>query len=237
MRFLVIEHEPDCPPGLLGQQWQAAGVELQVCRPYRGEPVPQDAAGAAALVVLGGRMNCQQDDVAPWLPDTRALLRRVVADGTPTLGVCLGHQLLAVALGGSVAANPAGPTVGVHHLDLLEAAQGDPLVGGFDERQVTHWNGDVVTEPPAGAQVLARQPDGSPQAIRFAPTAWGVQFHPEATPSIVEAWAYTEPISPKSREYGPAAVAQVRAAQDDLAAFAGAFSAAFLAQVADGATP
>lgn len=229
MEFLVIEHETDCHPGYLGQEWRAAGIGVTVCRPYAGDVVPEGAGGHDALVVLGGQMNCEQDDVAPWLPDTRSLIRTAVRAGVPTLGVCLGHQLMAVALGGAVVANPAGPTIGIRSLALT--ADADPLLAGLAGREVVHWNGDVVSRIPPGAQVLARGTDGAPQAIRFAPLAWGVQFHPEATPAIVESWATTPPISAATRRHGPTALAQVRAAADNLAAFAADFGAAFADQV------
>lgn len=231
MEFLVIEHEADCHPGYLGQEWRAAGIGLTVCRPHAGDVVPDLADGHDALVVLGGQMNCQQDDVAPWLPGTRALIRAATHSGVPTLGVCLGHQLMAVALGGAVAANPAGPTIGIRSLELSAEGDDDRLLNRLVGREVVHWNGDVVTRIPPGAQVLAHGTDGSPQAIRFAPLAWGVQFHPEATPAIVESWATTPPISAATRRRGPTALAQVRAAADNLATFAADFGAAFADQV------
>ena len=103
-------------------------------------------------------------------------------------GVCLGHQLAAVALGGTVDRNPSGRTIGPVPVRLTGAAASDPLLGGFDGLPAIHYNDDVVLEPPAGATVLATLPDGRPQALRFGPAAWGVQFHPETSPEVFGAW-------------------------------------------------
>ena len=106
----------------------------------------------------------------------------------PTLGVCLGHQLAAVALGGTVVRNPSGRTIGPVPVRLTGAAASDPLLSGLDGLPAIHYNDDVVLEPPAGATVLATLPDGRPQALRLGPTAWGVQFHPETSPEVFGAW-------------------------------------------------
>ena len=133
-------------------------------------------------------MGACDDALAAWLAPTRALIADAVARGVPTLGVCLGHQLAAVALGGSVERNPSGRTIGQVPVRLTDAAASDPLVGGFDGLAAIHYNDDVVTVVPEGATVLATLPDGRPQAIRFGPMAWGVQFHPETSPEVFAAW-------------------------------------------------
>jgi len=95
---VVIEHEPSCPLDLF-ESW-LDGVAVDVIRPYAGAAVPPSADDG--VIVLGGHMSAYDDDLAPWLPAVRDLLATSVADGVPTLGICLGAQLLAVACGGTV---------------------------------------------------------------------------------------------------------------------------------------
>lgn len=188
-RLLVVQHEPAAPVAWLGQWWSALGLELDVVRGDLGEPVAQRWLDRPdGLVVLGGAMGACDDAVASWLAATRAVIADAVAHGVPTLGVCLGHQLAAVALGGRVGRNPSGRTIGPVPVRLTGAAASDRLLCGLDGLPAIHHNDDVVLEPPPGATVLATLPDGRPQALRFAPTAWGVQFHPEASPEVFGAW-------------------------------------------------
>lgn len=189
-RYLVVQHEAEAPAGWLGERWEEQGIELDVVRPDLGEAIPEILAHDA-LVVLGGPMNANDDDDFPWLAPTRALIRATVADGISTLGVCLGHQLVNVALGGEVILNPRGRIVGLVPLSLSAAGEVDPLLGGLSGRDVVHYNGDVVTRLPEGAWVLATSPDGSVQAVRYGPRVWGVQFHPETTPEVFEDWMST----------------------------------------------
>jgi GMP synthase (glutamine-hydrolysing) len=191
-RILVVEHQASCPPALMGDWLQGAGCALEVCRPWAGDALP-DSAGLSAydgLLVLGGEMNAYDDDLHVWLGPLKELLREAVAKRLPTLGICLGHQLVAVALGGTVEANPRGQTVGLHEVGWTAAAADDALVGPLAQRRRgVQWNNDVVTRLPTGAVVLAESPDGDLQVARFAEHAWGVQLHPEADDLVVRAWA------------------------------------------------
>jgi GMP synthase (glutamine-hydrolysing) len=188
---LVVEHEAGAPGGWFTDELAAAGCRLDVRRPYAGDALP-DPDGTAAfdgVVVLGGSMAAWDDVAAPWLPGTRTIVRAAEATGVPTLGICLGHQLAAKALGGEAGPNPAGPTVAVLPVSWADDAAGDPLFA--DARGTTravHWNNDVVAVLPPGGRVLASSPDGAVQAARLGRHVWGVQFHPEAGASIVGRW-------------------------------------------------
>lgn len=190
---LVVEHEAGAPGGWLAEHLEAAGCRLEVRRPYAGdavEPLVEGGLLPHGIVVLGGAMAAWDDAVAPWLPAVRALVRAAEHRAVPTLGVCLGHQLSAMALGGVAARNPAGSTVAVLPIGWVDAAADDPLfaqVRGTAALGV-HWNNDVVTALPPEGQVLASSPDGAVQAARFGRSVWGVQFHPEAGPEILEGW-------------------------------------------------
>ncbi len=186
-RLLVVQHEPDAPPAWLGEWWEAEGLVLDVVRGDLGEALPERVEHDG-LVVLGGAMGAHDDAEHPWLTPTKALVRDATDRGIPTLGVCLGHQLAAVALGGTSERNPQGRTLGVVPVRLTAAGAGDPLLGGSEGAPAVHYNDDVVTALPPGATVLARLPGGMPQALRLGERAWGVQFHPETPPALFEEW-------------------------------------------------
>lgn len=217
---LIVEHEAQCPPAWLGEWLTDAHVELDVRRPHLGDLLPEDLSGHAGMLVMGGSMDADSDEQHPWLTDVKSLTRVAVEHDTPTLGVCLGHQLIAVALDGQVARNPRGQQIGVLDVGWEPAAREDPLFGSLTgERAAVQWNNDIVTELPDGSVVLARTPDGEIQACRFAPTVWGVQWHPEVGSEIVAAWADHDRDDARSRgvdvdEY----VARVAAARDRLRA-------------------
>lgn len=191
-RVLAVEHQESCPPALFGDWLVEAGCVLQVARPYLGEHLP-DLTSYDAVVVLGGEMSANDDADVAWLAPLKQQLREAVTSGTPLLGICLGHQLLATALGGSVARNPRGQTVGLQPVGWTDAAGDDALVGGHTgtERGI-HWNGDVVVEAPEGTVVLARDPAGELQVARFGQVAWGIQAHPEADTDVVRRWAESD---------------------------------------------
>jgi GMP synthase (glutamine-hydrolysing) len=184
---LVVQHEADDPIHLMGT-WMD-GVEIDACRAYDGDPVPESVEGIDGLVVMGGAMGAYDDQKAPWLPATRELIRRAADDGVPTLGICLGHQLCAVALGGEVIVNPKGRQLGLLEVGWTTAAVEDPLMSGLvGPRRAMHWNDDIVSRLPEGAVQLATA-DGDVQAVRHAPSVWGIQWHPEVDDAIVGAWA------------------------------------------------
>jgi GMP synthase (glutamine-hydrolysing) len=187
----VVQHQDDCPPALVGSWLVAAGCRLDVRRPYAGDDLPGDLSGHDALLVLGGSMGANDDAAHPWLAPTKALVRAAATRHVPTLGICLGHQLAAVALGGVVAVNPRGRQFGVLPVGWTSAADDDPVLGSRPSR-VIHWNNDVVTTGPPGSVTLAKAPDGTLQAARFAQSVWGIQAHPEVDDAIVAAWADDE---------------------------------------------
>ena len=202
--LLVVQHEDECPPGMLGRWWSDDGTRLDVRRPYAGDALPADLTGHDALVVLGGHMGADDDATHPWLTPTKQLFRTAAGGGVPALGVCLGHQVAASALGGRVTPNPAGPQTGLLRVGWEEASARDALVGDLaTPRRGVHWNDDVVVELPAGAVRLATAPGGEVQAARLAPSVWGVQWHPEADVDVVAGWPGTTRALDEVRAAGP----------------------------------
>jgi GMP synthase (glutamine-hydrolysing) len=236
-RIAVIQHEDGCPLGLFDAWLRAAGADLHVVRPDRGHRLPAVDGDDRpdGLVVLGGSMSATDDERAPWLPTTRERLRRAVEVGLPTLGICLGHQLLAVACGGAVEPNPAGKQMGVLPVGYSPAATTDRLFGPTAGRagvRAVQWNNDIVVELPLGTTVLAATPQGVPQAMRVGDAAWSVQFHLEADHEIVAAWAADEgPVTPAES----AALVGIADAADELSATWRPFAVRF-AEIA-GAAP
>jgi GMP synthase (glutamine-hydrolysing) len=199
LRVLVVQHEDDDPIHLMGT-WMS-GVDFTVCRPYDGDAVPTSVEEFDGLVVMGGAMGAHDDEKAPWLPAVRDLIRVAADARLPTLGICLGHQLCAVALGGEIAVNPKGRQLGLLDVGWTAEAVDDELVGALvGPRRAMHWNDDVVVELPAGAVQLATASTGEVQAARHAPSVWGIQWHPEVDHELVAMWATEGGLDPSEQE-------------------------------------
>jgi GMP synthase (glutamine-hydrolysing) len=191
-RLLVVQHEPGSPPGLLAAAAAATGVELQVVE-APGQPVPATLDGAAGLVVLGGVMDADETDVYPHLAGAQELIRDAAARSAPTLGICLGAQLAAAALGGRAYPGPAGEELGWTKVELTAAGRADPVLGALTEpAEVFEWHHDTF-DPPPGATLLAGGAVYPSQAFRLGSVV-AVQFHPEVDgPLLAGWWAGTTP--------------------------------------------
>lgn len=189
-RVLVIEHQKNAGLGQLSDRLIENGLTLETVGPDTGAPVPESLEGYDALIVLGGAMGPTEDDQAPWLPATRKLLVDGVEQGVPTLGICLGAQLLATATGGHVRTMPAGPEVGLLDVGFDASAAGDPLFGDLAGTSVpaVQWHWLEADRLPESAHVLASSPACRNQAFRIGAAAWGVQFHPEALGGTAQDW-------------------------------------------------
>jgi GMP synthase (glutamine-hydrolysing) len=186
-RAVVIEHQPECPLDRFGA-W-LHGVSWDVVRPYAGEPVP--ARAEHSLIVLGGQMSAYDDRAVPWLPAVRALLSAAVSDQVPTLGICLGAPLLAVAAGGRVEVDAApGRESGVIDVRWRPDAAADPLVAGLPAPfPGPSMHADAIVELPDSAVWLGASAMYPHQVFRVGPAAWGVQFHPEVSLGTFRRWA------------------------------------------------
>jgi GMP synthase-like glutamine amidotransferase len=185
---LAISHIVENGLGTLEEWLPAAGLDLDVVRTYADEKVPTELpAGYDALVVMGGAPNV--DEGHDWLEREQELLRGCVASGVPTMGVCLGAQVLALACGGAVTRGFA-PEIGAGRIELRPEAKSDPLFAGMpDALEAVQWHWYGVDRLPPDAVWLASAPAYPHQAFRLWDHAWGIQFHPEAPPHQVSRWA------------------------------------------------
>lgn len=190
-RIMVVEHQADAGIGLIGERLRELGVDLSVVGPSVGTKIPESLGDFDGLIVLGGSMGPTDDEQAPWLPATRALLAEAVERDVPTLGICLGAQLLTVATGGQVRIMPQGPEIGMHAVRFTAAAAEDLLFSALSgaEVPVLQWHWLEAERLPHGAELLASSPECAHQAFRLGNRVWGVQFHPEALGDTAHEWA------------------------------------------------
>jgi GMP synthase-like glutamine amidotransferase len=183
---LVVQHVEPEGPYTLAESLVAAGIDVDVRQLFRGDPLPANASGLDALVVMGGPMSAASDEVFPSRALECELLADAVARGVPTLGICLGAQLLALATGGSVHPGAAGPEIGWGPVQTTAAAGADRLFASAPARlTVLHWHGDTFGLPPSAVR-LAGSAAYDNQAFRLGESAWGLQFHIEVDESAVK---------------------------------------------------
>ena len=185
--WVVLQHVAYEGPGAIAGAVADAGADLLVVRLDRGERVPEAnaVAGMRGLVVMGGPMGVY--DELPWLVPERTLVRSAVEAGLPVLGVCLGAQQLAAALGGTVTDGPV-PECGVGEVHLTSDAIGDPLFGPAPSPlPCIHWHGDTFSLPERAVRLAGNEAYEN-QAFRFGRRAYGLQFHVEVTGSLVAHW-------------------------------------------------
>ena len=189
MHILVLQHERVEHPGIFrdflkedGHTWDA--VELD-----EGEALPK-IDGYDALWVMGGPMDTWQEAEHSWLKDEKAFIRDAVETrGIPYLGFCLGHQLLAEALGGSVGPSKT-PEIGVMDVQLTQAGASGVLFDGLpDTFECLQWHSAEITALPEGIQILATSPDCAVQAMKWGTRAYSMQFHIELEADTVQNWA------------------------------------------------
>jgi GMP synthase (glutamine-hydrolysing) len=193
--ILVIEQEHSLRGlGLLGERLEASGLAYRSLHAWDERIEDVDVDGIGALIPMGGNAHAWDEEAVPLLRSERLLLEQAVERDVPVLGICLGAQVLTRALGGEVTSAPE-PERGWLNIVPTEAAANDPLFGHLEEPTgVYQWHYDVF-EPPPGAQVLASSAHAPNQAFRVkGADAWGIQFHPEATPELWELWIERHPV-------------------------------------------
>lgn len=190
----VVQSDPDVPSGTIAGCLSSRHIPYRTVRVFAGEPLPLPAS-SSAVIVLGGSMGVHDIEQFPFLLTVKDYVRAVVANCIPLLGICLGGQLLADALGSQVNTGRFGER-GTQAVRLHAAALADPLFLGIPEEfQTFQWHDDSF-ELPEAATLLAGSTACANQVFRFGSTAYGLQFHPEVTREIVAAWSESSPEGP-----------------------------------------
>jgi len=189
--WVVLQHVEHEGPGTIAGVLTTAGIEWRTVRLDRGDPLPA-VGDLSGLVVMGGPMGVHDEDQHPWLAPERDLLGAVASAGLPVLGICLGAQQMAAALGAEVTTG-VKPEVGAGHITLTDAGRRDPVFGpeyrGLSGITVpcVHWHQDTFTLP-EGAIHLAATRTTPHQAFRIGPAAYGLQFHIEIDTDLATQW-------------------------------------------------
>lgn len=191
----IIQNDPDVPPGNIIDN---LAIPCVIHHPYRDGVLPVPGQ-IAALIVLGGAMGANDEDRFPFLGDLKDLIRTVVTARIPYLGICLGGQLLAAALGAAVVSG-RWEELGTSTVRLTEGGRADRLFREIPESFSTfQWHHDSFDLPGAGV-LLATSPACPHQAFRVGSCAWGVQFHPEVTEKIIRDWCAWDSATPAKTE-------------------------------------
>lgn len=220
----ALYHAPTETLGDIATVLKAERLAYRECHLYRGDALPTDAQTAEGLIVMGGPMNVDDTDLHPFLEPEIALIRRLFDAGVPVLGVCLGAQLMAKALGSAVYPN-ARREVGWHPVSCTEEGRRDPIFRLLGEAPVVfHWHGDTF-DLPSGATWLALSEHCRHQAFRYA-NSYALQFHLEVSAPMVAEWC-ADPSSPDYLRGAGETVSGVLAASSSAHAALRPFSEAF----------
>ncbi len=211
-KILVVQHVAAEPLGTLDPLLRRRRIRIRYHNARRAPDELPDLGGADAVIVLGGPQNLDQQDQYPHLKAELRLIDAALRRGVPVLGICLGAQLLAHALGAPVGRNPA-PELGWAPLSLTPAGRSDPVLSALpDGAPMFHWHGDTFAIP-ADCERLAFSAGCANQAFRAGDRNWGFQFHLEVDAPLVQRWlgVYADELAASAHSGGPQAV---RAATD-----------------------
>jgi GMP synthase (glutamine-hydrolysing) len=183
--WLAIRHVPHEHLGTLSAVLEQAGMTYQYRDVFRGDSVPQELSGLRGLIVMGGPMGVYEGDRYPFLRSEQDLIRKAADSGVPVLGICLGAQLVAAALGARVYPGPR-KEIGWYEVERVETS--DPVMSTLPASFMAfHWHGDTF-DLPEGATRLARSALYENQAFRWGRNVYALQFHFEVNAAMVSEW-------------------------------------------------
>jgi len=180
MATLIIQNGETSPPGLALETLRRFGHSIQLVKAWKGEPLPEDLGDVDAILCCGGEQSARNDVSDPMIESQCTFLAGGHEAGVPILGLCLGAQILARALGGTVGSLEGGPECGFSEITLNHVGREDPLFKGIPWK--THqfsWHEDVITSLPEGGLALASSARTDVQAFLVGTTTYGLQYHPE----------------------------------------------------------
>ena len=184
---LVFQHDPFEDLGFFAEVLEKQGAEYRVLRLFHGEMPTEDWDRVKALILLGGQMHVGEEDDFPFLRWEKKIIRAAIDEAVPILGICLGAQLIAATMGAPVF-HGAVKEIGWSPISITPHGQVDSLLGYLPENAtVFQWHGDGF-ELPSGAIRLASSIHFKNQAFRIGKSIYGLQFHLEVTPAMIERW-------------------------------------------------
>jgi len=188
MHFLVFQHIQVEHPGVFRNFMMEDGISWDTVELDEGDTIP-NLDDYDALIVMGGPMDVWEENEHPWLVTEKQAIREAIVElKLPYLGFCLGHQLMADALGGKVG-KMSEPEVGILDVELTAVGQKSALFSGLQKNIKTlQWHGAEVTEAPPGSLVLAQSPVCATQALQYGESAFSMQCHIELIDSTVSDW-------------------------------------------------
>jgi len=193
MAILVFEHSDSTGTERLGETLRDFGQRLRVIQLQHGDDVPTDLDDVDGIISCGGPQSAYDDSI-DWLEPQMSLMRQAHAIEMPVLGLCLGSQILARALGGKVEKMPTGIEFGWHDVKLSPVGREDPLFAGIAWTSMQfHHHRDYASQLPPGAKPLASSTKCKNQAWVLGLRSYGIQFHPELTVKTIERWMSEEP--------------------------------------------
>jgi GMP synthase-like glutamine amidotransferase len=231
-RILVFRHVPFEGLGRFEAELHSQNIGFDYADLYASAAQPADPTEYDALIFMGGPMSVSDD--LPYLRREEGHIRQAVERGVPILGVCLGGQLIAHAMGAAVRRNPV-KEIGWFDIALTAAGQRDRLFSGFGEREsVFHWHGETF-DLPHGAELLASSERCRNQAFRLGSSVYALQFHLEVTPEMIAEWCLADENCGDMRELG--SPIDVHAHKERMGSLAGAVVVEWCKLVVDRTSP